>query len=199
MFAFMEQIEKPPLPAGSKTYTFIEPADFIEDIESYVAKAERKPFFEEPLCVLTEKYSNYGELALKLEPSYAEQQINIEMTKANLKLIKKFQEEKIEFMTRVQLFNKVYKDVFVPPVESVTIVIPGNVHMQFPLDEAEKYVIKQLGQMVQQLKIYEHDLNYLRDQMSTTNLNITRVYKYNIARSKSSQKPGNVSTTSGQN
>ncbi|EDW72041.1 uncharacterized protein Dwil_GK19015 [Drosophila willistoni] len=190
MFAFIEKIEKPPLLKHQKSYGNIEESKFINNIETYVNRSEFGKNIDNVMRLENAKYAKYGQLAMQLEHNYTNQTIRIETAKSNLQLVRKFMEDKTEFEAKFQPAIGVFTTVIVPPLEKVNLLVGSNVFMEFELKDAEKHLIGQIKDLVQQLKAYEHDVEYLREMMVITELNISRLYKYGQDQQKKRQKQG---------
>ena len=52
--------------------------------------------------------------------------------------------------------------------------------LEYPLDEAIDIVNENLSQVVQSEKTLSEDLLFLRDQITTTEVSMARVYNYNV-------------------
>ena len=53
--------------------------------------------------------------------------------------------------------------------------------VEYSLDEAEKLLNKNLSNASQNVGAYEDDLSYLKDQITTCEVNIARVHNYGVS------------------
>ena len=58
--------------------------------------------------------------------------------------------------------------------------LQANVMLEYPLDEAIDIVNENLSQVVQSETTLSEDLLFLRDQITTTEVSMARVYNYNV-------------------
>ncbi|XP_068147255.1 prefoldin subunit 3 [Drosophila tropicalis] len=190
MFAFIDKIEKPPLHKHQKSFGNIEESKFINDIEAYLCRSKFGKNVDSAMSLENAKYAKYGQQAMQLEHNYTNQTIRIETAKSNLQLVGKFMKDKTEFEAKFHPAIGVFTTVIIPPLEKVTLLVGSDVFMEFELKDAEKHLIKQIKDLVQQLKAFEHDIEYLREMMTITELNISTLYKYSLQQPKKRQKQG---------
>lgn len=66
----------------------------------------------------------------------------------------------------------------------------ANVMLEYPIEEAEDLLKRNLENAKKSLKQTEEDLDFLKDQLTTTEVNIARVYNWNVLK----RRPNELST-----
>ena len=73
-------------------------------------------------------------------------------------------------------------------VEKVSLWLGANTLVEFPLEEAKVLLKKNLENAQGNLKTFEEDLLFLKDQITTCEVNIARVYNQNVKVTQEKQK-----------
>ena len=72
----------------------------------------------------------------------------------------------------------------------VCLWLGANVMAEYGIDEAIEVLEEKLANANESLKVLRHDLEYVRDQITTTDVNVARVYNFEVKR-KNQAKPMN--------
>lgn len=80
------------------------------------------------------------------------------------------------------LANNVYSKASVPPTDKVCLWLGANVMLEYDIDEAQALLEKNLSTASRNLETLEEDLDFLRDQFTTTEVNMARVYNWDVKR-----------------
>jgi len=91
-------------------------------------------------------------------------------------------------LTRFQLCDTLYMKAAVPPSKTVNLWLGANVMLEYSLDEAESLLNKNKEAAIKSLAQVEDDLGFLRDQTTTVEVNMARVYNWDVKRRQSEQK-----------
>ena len=76
----------------------------------------------------------------------------------------------------------------------------ANVMLSYPIDEAETLLISKLSAARQSLLNCENDLDFLREQITTVEVAIARVYNWDVTmKRKEREKDGDNPDKSGKN
>ncbi|XP_016977128.1 uncharacterized protein LOC108043088 [Drosophila rhopaloa] len=177
MFAFMENVEKPPL-GDRKSYMNITEAKLIGDVERYITQQEFSSDVQVALKLQHFFYLQYNEIAAKLEADLGAVVTRLEAAKNNLGLVKKFMDNPgKEFQSLMQISQGVFRWVTVMPVERVTLKVGNALQMEFDLPEAQEFIKKDITSLVKQRLQHEHDIDFLQDQVNTIEMNLAVLYK----------------------
>uniref|UniRef100_A0A3B5LDL7 Prefoldin subunit 3 n=1 Tax=Xiphophorus couchianus TaxID=32473 RepID=A0A3B5LDL7_9TELE len=84
--------------------------------------------------------------------------------------------------THFLLADNVYCKASVPPTDKVCLWLGANVMLEYNIDEAQALLEKNLSTASRNLETLEEDLDYLRDQGTTTEVNMARVYNWDVKR-----------------
>lgn len=86
--------------------------------------------------------------------------------------------------TQFLLSEQVYMKASIPPTDKVLLWLGANVMLEYDLEEAMNLLKKNLAAAKKSLEIVENDLDFLRDQFTTTEVNRARVYNWDVKRKK---------------
>jgi hypothetical protein len=96
--------------------------------------------------------------------------------------------------TQYELADTLWANAKIPPTETVnlwlgvcyyivnkyTTHIQANVMLEYPLEEARDLLTEKLGKAKQSLKEVKEDLDFLREQITTMEVNTARVYNWDV-------------------
>jgi prefoldin subunit 5 len=79
-----------------------------------------------------------------------------------------------------ELSDGLYVRASIPPSPTVCLWLGANVMVEYPFDEAIELLTKNLNAALNNLKSTEADIAYLRDQINTTDVNLSQVYNVRL-------------------
>ncbi|KAM9326559.1 prefoldin subunit 3 [Gastrophryne carolinensis] len=171
--------------AGIKgTHLGIPEAVFVEDVESFMKKPGNETA-DAVLKRLDEQYQKYKFMELNLSQKKRRLKGQIPDIKQTLEILKHMQKKKgtTEPMeTRFLLADNLYCKASVPPTDKVCLWLGANVMLEYDIDEAQALLEKNLSTAKRNLESTEEDLDFLRDQFTTTEVNMARVYNWDVKR-----------------
>lgn len=106
----------------------------------------------------------------------------IKQTLEILKYMQKKKESTTSLETRFLLADNLYCKALVPPTDKVCLWLGANVMLEYDIDEAQALLEKNLSTATKNLDSLEEDLDFLRDQFTTTEVNMARVYNWDVKR-----------------
>lgn len=106
----------------------------------------------------------------------------IKQTLEILKYMQKKKESTSSLETRFLLADNLYCKASVPPTDKVCLWLGANVMLEYDIDEAQALLEKNLLTATKNLDSLEEDLDFLRDQFTTTEVNMARVYNWDVKR-----------------
>lgn len=101
-----------------------------------------------------------------------------------------FQEASEDINTTFLLSDDVFAKARIPPTEKVCLWLGANVMLEYELDEAEKLLSNNLSSSEAILKEVVSDMEFLRDQITTTEVNMARVHNWNVKKVQTAKSGG---------
>jgi len=171
-------------PEGKTSFSGIPESQFIDDVEEYM-KGEEKA--EDKIKALDEMHQKYKFMENSLITRRKRLKNQVPDIKSSLVMIKKLRERKEEnatLDTQFLLSEQVFAKAQIPPTEKVCLWLGANVMLEYSLDDAEELLSKNLGSAEVNLKQISFDLDYLRDQMTITEVTMARLYNWDVKKRK---------------
>jgi len=156
----------------------IHSAVFIENVEEFLAKYTA----DKVMDTLQEAYSKYKMMETTLIRSKESMKVKIpEITKAMeiIDLLEKKQEEEkvIDFL----ITDAVWAKGKIPKgTNKVSLWLGANIMVEYSFEEAKALLTRNLENALSNFKVFEEDLSFLKDQITTVEVNIARVYNTNL-------------------
>jgi prefoldin subunit 5 len=79
-----------------------------------------------------------------------------------------------------ELSDGLYVRASIPPTKTVCLWLGANIMVEYPFDEAVELLSKNLDAASNNLQGTEADIAYLRDQINTTDVNLSQVYNVRL-------------------
>ncbi|MCO5598672.1 hypothetical protein L7F22_052769 [Adiantum nelumboides] len=158
-------------------------APFIEDVEAHLGGPEEEA--EPHLRKFQETMSKYKmmEMDRKQRQRALQEKIpDIEKTLSMVQHLQSKKEAEEELETHFELNDTLYAKATIPPVESVNLWLGANVMLSYPIQEAIDLLTKRLQGSKDSLKVIGEDLEFLRDQITTMEVNTARVHNWDVKR-----------------
>uniref|UniRef100_A0A8C3CAR9 Phosphatidylinositol-binding clathrin assembly protein n=1 Tax=Cairina moschata TaxID=8855 RepID=A0A8C3CAR9_CAIMO len=155
-----------------------------EDVDSFM-KQPGNETADVVLKKLDEQYQKYKFLELNLAQKKRRLKSQIPEIKQTLEILKHMQKKKEStnpMETRFLLADNLYCKASVPPTDKVCLWLGANVMLEYDIDEAQALLEKNLSTATRNLDSLEEDLDFLRDQFTTTEVNMARVYNWDVKR-----------------
>uniref|UniRef100_A0A8C6FM05 Prefoldin subunit 3 n=1 Tax=Moschus moschiferus TaxID=68415 RepID=A0A8C6FM05_MOSMO len=155
-----------------------------EDVDSFM-KQPGNETADIVLKKLDEQYQKYKFMELNLAQKKRRLKSQIPEIKQTLEILKYMQKKKestSSLETRFLLADNLYCKASVPPTDKVCLWLGANVMLEYDIDEAQALLEKNLLTATKNLDSLEEDLDFLRDQFTTTEVNMARVYNWDVKR-----------------
>ncbi|CAG0888744.1 unnamed protein product [Cyprideis torosa] len=181
-----------------KNYSGIPDAPFIEDVDAYMAKGDHGKEAEQVLAYLDDLHRKYKFMDFNLTSKKRRLINQIPEIEKSLELLarlehKRAKEENLD--TLFLLSDHLHLKARVPPTENVGLWLGANVMLEYSIADAKALLEKNLQNARNNLSMIEHDLKFLRDQCTTTEVTMARVYNWDVKRR---QKEGSAGGPSGK-
>jgi len=160
-------------------------AEFVEDVEEYMKRQENEGDASLVIKRFDEAHSKYRFMELNLMQKKKRLKKQIPEIKGSLDMLKliKAKRDACEPMdTNFLLSDQVYMEAHVPPTDKIFLWLGANVMLEYSIEEAETLLTKNLNNASKNLAQIDIDLDYLRDQITTTEVNMARAFNWDVKR-----------------
>ncbi|XP_055702425.1 prefoldin subunit 3 [Phlebotomus papatasi] len=176
----MTTVEMPKLPESQKTYAGIPEAVFVEDVDTFMAQPENDNNSDRVLRKLDEQHGKYKFMELNIATKRRKLKQQIPDLAKSLEMINILRNQADDMETQFLLSEQVFVKTTISPTKTVCLWLGANVMLEYPLDEAEELLKQNMDSAIVNLKCLEHDQDFLRDQLTTTEVNMARVYNWDL-------------------
>ncbi|KAJ8716697.1 hypothetical protein PYW07_003324 [Mythimna separata] len=168
--------------SNPKSYSGIPEAVFVDNVDEFMNKPENAGGVDKVLRSLDELHAKYKHMELSLATKRRRLRQQIPDLGRSLEMIEKLKTQKEEMETKFLLSDQVFVKATIPPTEKVYLWLGANVMLEYTLDDAENLLSSNMATASKNLACVEHDLDFLRDQWTTTEVNMARVYNWDVKR-----------------
>lgn len=157
-------------------------APFVEKVEDYIKDPAD---FEKIMSIFQERLQQYKYME-QSKMNAARQfktkipEIKDTLTMVNFLNTKKDSEESIE--TNYELNDTLYTTAEIQPTDKVLLWLGADVMLEYPIDEAITLLEGKLSTAVKNLEISEEDAEFLRENITTMEVNTARLYNWDVER-----------------
>ncbi|KAK0379483.1 prefoldin subunit [Colletotrichum melonis] len=166
-------------------------APFVDKVEDYVTTRED---VEPTMRNFQEMISKYQFMELNLQKRMAglnDKIPDIQKTLDSVRFLKLRQDDDEPIETTFELNDTLYSKAKIPPTEEVYIWLgQANVMLSYPVDEAETLLESKLSTAKTSLSNCEEDLDFLREQITTMEVAIARVYNWEVVQKRKDKEEG---------
>jgi len=165
----------------TKTLSGIPEAQFVEDVAGHLSSSGGT--ITEAMQKQDELLAKYKMLLENIRVQQARLKTQIPDIKNCLRIIgemrtRKASEESLS--TRYLLSDQVYVQATVPPTDKVCLWLGANVMLEYDLDSAEELLSTNLSKAEQKLEGALVDIDFLRAQITTTEVTIARLHNHQV-------------------
>ncbi|XP_043560739.1 prefoldin subunit 3 isoform X3 [Chiloscyllium plagiosum] len=157
---------------SSRKHLGIPQAVFVEDVIAFM-KQPGNETADLVLRRLDEQYQKYKFMELNLSQKKRRLKSQIPEIKQTLEILKHMQKKKDSTDPMETLFllaDNLYAKASITPTDKVCLWLGANVMLEYDLDEARALLEKNLTTATRNLEGLEEDLDFLRDQFTTTEI-----------------------------
>jgi len=171
------------IPGEKGVHSGIPEAVFLEDVDAFMKAGDSA---EEVLKKLDEQHQKFKFMLSNFDSKKKRLKAQVPDITTTLESVKhlKAKRESGPIETKFVLSDQVYAKAIVPPTSRVCLWLGANTMLEYDIDEAEDLLVKNLGDAKSSLEKLEDDLDYLRDQITTTEVNMARIYNWNVQNKK---------------
>eukprot|EP00088_Acartia_fossae_P002972 TRINITY_DN1123_c0_g1_i15.p1 TRINITY_DN1123_c0_g1~~TRINITY_DN1123_c0_g1_i15.p1 ORF type:complete len:204 (-),score=55.18 TRINITY_DN1123_c0_g1_i15:948-1505(-) len=179
----MATIELSP-PEGKTSFSGIPESQFIDDVDGYMKGEDNA---ENKIRGLEEMHQKYKFMENSLSVRRKRLRAQVPDIKSSLLVIEKLRSKKADnqnMETQFLLSDQVFAKADIPPTDRVCLWLGANVMLEYTLDDAQELLSKNLASAEKNLAEIGYDLDYLRDQMTITEVTMARLYNWNVKKRK---------------
>jgi len=175
------------IPGEKGVHSGIPEAVFLEDVDSFM-KGETA---EEILKKLDEQHQKFKFMLANFDNKKKRLKVQIPDITTTLESVKHLKSKRDDgpIETKFLLSDQVYAKAVVPPTSRVCLWLGANTMLEYDIGEAEELLVKNLGDAKSSLEKLGDDMDFLRDQITTTEVNMARVYNWNVKNKQSNGEP----------
>jgi len=190
----MADNEKTDSSQGSKkTPLGVPAAEFIPNVDTYM-KAPGRGATEQVLRNFEEMHQKYKLIDNSLMQRRTRLRSKVDDLKQSLRLIaalKTRQEGGKTAQTLFMLSDQCYATADIPPTDKICLWLGANVMVEYSINEADAFLSKELSSCEEKFNELRSNLDYVKDQLTTTEVNMARVYNWDVQK----RKKASTSTT----
>ncbi|RMZ56455.1 hypothetical protein APUTEX25_004678 [Auxenochlorella protothecoides] len=166
--------------SGASLPELVPKASFIEDVSEHLQGASVDDALNE-LRGAHQKYKYIEQEIVQRKQRLAFKQPEIEKCLASVKLLAAQKEEGTEAVLDFALSDQVFAKARLANVEAVNLWLGAGVMLEYSLPDAQQLLETQLAGCSRQLSIVQEEHDYIKDQITTTEVSMARVYNYGVS------------------
>ncbi|CAD1812255.1 Prefoldin subunit family protein [Candida parapsilosis] len=170
-------------------------APFIESVDVIIKDPDNE--FQPVMSQFQQRLQQYKYMELSKQQQLADVNQKIPDIEKNLEIINYMktskattnEDESEELTFNYELNDTLYNKATVDAkeLESVYLWLGAEVMLEYPLDEAVQLLNERLSKNQEQKRIVEEDLEFLRENITTMEVNTARLYNWDVERRKKEQ------------
>ncbi|KWU44286.1 Prefoldin, subunit 3 [Rhodotorula sp. JG-1b] len=164
---------------------------FIEDVDAFIGGPDGDA--ELALKTLQEtlaKYQFMEQSSLQRRAGLEEKVPEFERTLEMVEVLQRKKEQGEAFETTFELSDTLFAKGEVDQVEEVYIWLGASTMLSYPIPAAHDLLTGKLSSARASLTKVKEDLAFLRDQITVTEVNVARVYNWDVARRRERRLKG---------
>ena len=165
---------------AKKKHRGIPQAIFLEDVDKHMEKEQSS---EKVLQKLDEQYQKYKFMEVNLiqKKNRLKSQVpDIKSALSSINLLKQKKDTSEAIKSQFMLSGQLYANAKVPATSKVCLWLGANVMLEYEINDAETLLTKNLTVAQDNLTELDDDFNFLRDQITTTEVSIARIYNWDV-------------------
>eukprot|EP00887_Chlorella_sp_A99_P002019 scaffold18.g2019.t1 len=158
-------------------------ATFMEDVREYMKDRSVADVLQE-LREAHQKYKYIEQEILQRKKKLSFKQPELKKCLDAVLLLQQQQEAEQPTAVDFSLSDQVFARAQLRHVEGVNLWLGANVMLEYPLEEARALLEVQLKGCQRQLRVVQVEHEYIKDQLTTTEVSLARVYNYDVMQRK---------------
>ncbi|KAK1277074.1 putative prefoldin subunit 3 [Acorus gramineus] len=163
-------------------------ATFVEDVQTYLTQLELD--VNSSLSFLQERLQQYRLVEMKLLAQQRDLQAKIPDIEKCLDIVATLQAKKgagEALIADFEVSEGIYSRACIKDTDSVCLWLGANIMLEYSCDEANALLQKNLENANGSLEVLVGDLQFLRDQVTITQVTIARVYNWDVHQRRTKQ------------
>lgn len=160
-------------------------AEFIEDVEGYMKAREGSQSAEDVVKELDALHTSYTTVSKALNAKKRRLLNQVPELKSTLAILGHVMEQKDadeSISTDFLLADSLYAKATIQPTDTVCLWLGANVMLEYGTPEAKELLSGNLSMAETNLVVIQEELDTLKDALTTTEVNMARVYNYGVQR-----------------
>lgn len=156
-------------------------AQFVEDVQTYLSQLGLD--VNSALAFLQERLQQYKLVEMKLLAQQRDLQAKIPDIEKCLDIVATLQAKKEEgeaLTADFEVSEGIFSQARIEDTDSVCLWLGANVMLEYSCDEAAALLQKNLENAKASLEVLVADLQFLRDQVTITQVTVARVYNWDV-------------------
>ncbi|KAL7074146.1 hypothetical protein ACQ4LE_006862 [Meloidogyne hapla] len=182
-----ETIESLPVEERMKRRNILK-AQVLENVEHYLT--EKKKILDDVQEEERDNFRRYKLLetsALQQKAKIDESILDYQKSIDSLKMLVEQKEKKSNsVLVTYKLDENLFSNAVIDEMDRVCIWLGANVMVEYKLEEAQSLLTKHLANIEQTNEETDEELDFLRDQITTTEVNLANLYNYGVLLRKKS-------------
>ncbi|KAL2914765.1 hypothetical protein HK105_205696 [Polyrhizophydium stewartii] len=167
-------------------------APFVDDVAKFVPDGD----YEGTLRKFQEMISKYRFMETHLLQRKAGLESKAPEIKKTLEMVlflKSKEDSDEPIATEFELSDTLWARASIPPTKTVNLWLGANVMLEYTLDEASELLSTKLKSALTTLEQVNEDLEFLKEQITTVEVNMARVYNDDVRRRRLEKDAGGSS------
>jgi prefoldin subunit 5 len=159
-------------------------APFVERVEEYIKNPED---FEKVMQMFQERLQQYKYMEqskLNAQAQFRKKIPEIEDSLRMVGFLKEKNEKSESLETNYELNETLYTSAVIEPTDKVMLWLGADVMLEYPIDEAGQLLQEKLETARSNLLVSEEDAEFLRENITTMEVNTARLYNWDVERRK---------------
>ncbi|KAI9024755.1 Prefoldin subunit-domain-containing protein [Hyaloraphidium curvatum] len=154
-------------------------APFVAKVEDFLTGSDAETTLDK-FSEMRSKYAFMEDQLLRKRRSLQEKIPELEKTLEAVKFFVSKQGEEEPIKVRFELNDTLWANARIPPGDKVCLWLGANIMVQYSTDEAATLLSDKLSSAKTNLTYTLEDLEFLKEQITTMEVNIARVYNYDV-------------------
>lgn len=162
-------------------------APFISKVEEIIKNVDE---FEPIMQKLQQRLQQYKFMETSKQNAVQQYKAKIPDIQKSLEMVqflKQKRDESQSILTNYELNDTLYSRAVIEPTDKVCLWLGADVMMEYPIDEAVDLLAEKLKTVEENLEAAEEDFIFLRENITTMEVNTARLYNWNVQEKKKLQ------------